>query len=294
MGCQRLRSGHRTKDLASARQFSLRGADALQQNKWNDAEVLFAEALRQSDVDERAQWGQAEVLWNRGEKEKATEHMLKAVELSGENPELLVRLGQMYAEQGTWELAQQQADRVLTCQRTNAGAWELRGDVLRQGGQLDLAMDSYHRSLIYRPGNPRVQISLAEIYRSQGRPQRALATLDHLADQRSGTGLSARSWLLKGQALADLGESSESMSCLRNAAILAQDDEPELLLQIAGSQFTLGELGEARICLGRVLRHNPQNDQALHLQNQLDQSFHTISQSDKLSAIPVGFDKRAD
>jgi predicted Zn-dependent protease len=265
---------------------SLRGAEALQQKKYGDAETFFSEAIRQSPADERAQAGYAEVLRQKGQVQSATEHMTSAVEISGGNPDLVVRLGQMHLEQGELPLALAQADLALRNQRTHAGAWALKGDVLRQQRQLQDALDCYHRSLIYRADAPQVQIALAEIYRQLDKPQRALATLNNLADHHSPEQIPPRAWLLKGQALADLGEDAEATRCLRLATQYAGESQCGLLLELASAQYDCGDLAEARLCLGRVLRQEPTNPSALQLQSQLDQSFVQMA-SDQNGKIPV-------
>lgn len=289
-GCRVLRSNRQTRELAAARQMSLRGAEALQQKKFSDAESLFGEAIRHSPADERAQWGYAEVLWQRGQSEQATEHMLKATETSGGNPELVVRLGQMYLEQEDSSQAIVQADIALRNQRTHAGAWALKGDALRKQNKPQAALDCYHRSLIYRSDAPAVQVAVAEIYRQLGRPQRALATLDHLADHHTPEKIPPRAWMLKGLALADLGEEVEAKHCWRLAAQYASESQSELLLELASVQYTSGDLAEARLCLGRVLKQDSTNIRALDLQLQLDQSFADLSSGrNGASALPVGF-----
>ncbi len=273
IGCRALRASRQTREITAARQWSLRGTEALQQKKYGEAEALFSEAIRQSPADERAQSGYAEVLLQKGQVQAATEHMTSAVEISGGNPDLVVRLGQIHLEKGELASALGQADLALRNQRSHAGAWALKGDVLRQQNQLQEALDCYHRSLIYRSDSPQVQIALAEIYRQLGRPQRALATLNNLADHHSPEQVPPRAWLLKGQALADLGEDGEAKRCLRLATQYAGESQCGLLLELAAAQFECGDLAEARLCLGRVLRQEPSNPSALQLQGQLDQSF---------------------
>lgn len=286
MGCRALRANRQTRELTAARQMSLRGAEALQQKKYGDAESLFSEAIRQSPADERAQSGYAEVLLQKGQVQAATQHMTKAVETSGGNPDLVVRLGQMHLEQGELPLALAQADLALRNQRTHAGAWALKGDVLRQQRQLQDALDCYHRSLIYQSDAPQVQIALAEIYGQLGRPQRALATLNNLADHHSPEKVPPRAWLLKGRALADLGEEAEAKRCLRLATQYAGESQSGLLLELASAQYVCGDLAEARLCLGRVLRQEPSNQSALQLQSQLDQSFLQMA-SDQNGKVPA-------
>lgn len=293
VGCRALRNGRQTRALATARQLSLRGADALQQQKWNDAEMLFSEAIRHSQADERAQWGYAEVLWQQNQRAAASQHMSHAVEMSGGNPDLVVRLGQMYLEQDQLDQAIAQADTALKAQRTHAGAWALRGDALRQQEQLDEALDSYHRSLIYRADSPNVQIAIAQIYRQLGRPQRALATLDNLTDHLPEENVPPRTWLLRGQALADLGELNEAKRCWRHAALCANDTDSELLLELAKSQFDCQDLAEARLCLGRVLRQDANLPAAQLLQSQLDASFQQldVDKQARVPTLPAGYRK---
>lgn len=272
-GCHSLRPGQHARELLTARQLSLRGADALQQQKWSDAESLFSEALRHSSSDDRAQSGFAEVLWQRQQAAEAIKHMALAAELSGGNPDYLVRLGQMYFEQNDFDRAAAQADAALRGHRHHVDAWTLKADVLRRQGEFDQAIEFYHRALIHRPDSPSAQIALAELYRATSRPQRALATLERLADRRSTDEVPPRAWLLKGQALADLGSYNEAVNCLREAARSTAKDQTPLLIELAQTQFQLGDIVDARICLGQALQRDPHNPHALALQKQLDQSF---------------------
>ena len=83
--------------------------------------------------------------------------------------------------------------------------------------------------------------------------------------------------MLKGLALADLGEEDEAKKCWRLAAQYASETQSELLLELASVQYASGDLAEARLCLGRVLQHDAKNPRALNLQTQLDQSFADLS-----------------
>lgn len=288
-GCRSIGSNRRTKELSAARQRSLQGTDEMQQKNWSEAERLFAEALRRSQADERAQWGMAEVLYQRGEFETAIDHMEAAARLSGENPDLLVRLGGMHLQAGRLEEAQAAANQALQGNRQCATAWALRGQVLRQRQQLGDALQSYHRALICQPNNPAVQLEVAELYRELKRPQRALATLDRMVDAQAGETVSARAWMLRGQALADLGQRKDAQHCLNRAAEKASDSDIELLVQLAQTQFDAGELAEARICLGRVLQHDPGNTQALEIQAEVGKRFVDSTYGPAIQAIPVGF-----
>ena len=259
--------------LRQARQFSLRGADALQMQKYDDAEALFAEALRRCPTDERAHWGMAEVQWRRGNCQTATHHMEEASRMSGNNPDLLVRLGEMHLQAGRLDDAQLQADLALSYHRQHAGAWQLRGHICEQRQQWQEAIQCYHRALMSQPNNPTVQVALAGLYQQQGRPQRALATLERMADLQSHEYHSASTWLLKGQALASLGQIEEAKKCLRDASFRADPVDFHLFLQMAQLQTEVGEWAEARANLGHSLSLKPEHPEALALQQKLDQKF---------------------
>lgn len=273
IGCRSLQTSRHTRNLTDARQLSLRGAGLLQQQNYTEAGPLFSEALRHSTADERAQWGMAEVHWQNGDQQQAIQHMSQATILSGRNPDLIVRLGEMHLEAGQLDAAFTQAEAALEINRQHAQAWALRAQVLRQQGQSEQALECYQRALIHNADDTDTRVALAEIYHQLGRPQRALATLDQLADSRPTEAIPAEAWILKGQAFAALGEQPDAQHCLRQAAACSEAGDPELLLKLAELQYRAGDLAEARVCLGRALQQNPQNGRALALQAQLDQSF---------------------
>ena len=113
---------------------------------------------------------------------------------------------------------------------------------------------------------------MAEIYRALGRPQRALATLDSMTDGKSGEQISLQAWMLKGQALADLGEASAANHCLRNAALCCRDEDTSTIISVARLQIEAGDIAEARTCLGRAFQHDPYNPAALQLQAMLNRA----------------------
>jgi Tfp pilus assembly protein PilF len=259
--------------MMAARQLSLRGADSLQQQKYNDAEALFAEALKNCPTDERAHWGMAEVLFHQGNHAAATRHMHDAVQLSQSNPDLLVRLGEMRLAEGQSQQALQQANMALESNRQHAGAWELCGCVHQQGGDWEKAMEAYHRSLMTDPNNPAVQMALARAYYEIGKPQRALATLERMSDLQAKEYQSAETWMLKGAALAKLGQMDESRLCLREAQQRADDGQAQVLLNLARLQAEQGDMASARTNLGRVLSKQPNLSEALLVQSELEQKF---------------------
>src|SRR5262249_18326423 len=145
-GCRSFRS-HKVSDesIAAARQLSLQGIDAQQRGHWDRAEQLFAAAILKCPGDERARYGYAESLWQRGAWQQAVDHMEESVRLSGNDPERLVRLGQMYRARGDFARAGQQADAAIAANGQLAAAWALRRDVLPAQGDSGAAPISFPR-----------------------------------------------------------------------------------------------------------------------------------------------------
>lgn len=261
-----------------ARQMSLRGADLLRRDRYEDAETLFNEALQSSPNDERAHWGLASTLWEKGEKETALVHMREAVRLSGSNPDYIVRLGQMYLTLGDVESAWLQAATTLKQNRDRADAWALLGDCQSRVARPDDALASYHRALLVQPDYPKVQMSVAELYRQLGRPQRTLATLDRFRDLHPTHELRGQASLVRGLALLDLDRPEEASIALKEASQHLDESQLERQLQLANSLFQLGDYVEARMALGKVLLQAPENQTARSLQSSIDSSFAQIAQ----------------
>ena len=262
----------------------------LEQKKHEDAAALFSEALQHSPADERAHWGLAEVHWENGNHEDALLHMAQAVELSGQDgqqdPDLMVRLGELYREAGNMQSAQEYADAALSIDRQHALAWSLKGAVLKAKDQPNEAMDCFQRSLIHNPTNSNARVAVAKLYRELGQPQRALATIDFLSDGHTAEEVPAQAWMLKGLALADLGEAAEAKLCLRNASRCADVDDHPLLLELASEYHNFGDSAEARVLLGMVMQNDPNNPTALALQTTLSQAF--SGDRPRLNSFPAG------
>lgn len=265
------------EELVQARQLSLRGADALQRSRDADAELLFSEALKHSPMDERAHWGYAATLWNRGDSQKAIEHMREALRLSGKNPEYAVRLGEMYLEVGDQKQARENAKSVLADNRNHAAAWALLGDTHAAEKDWAAAMECYQRSLLIQSDFPSVQLKLASIYRIIGKPERSLAVLDRMVDLHDSARVDPEALLTRGLALADLERNHEAAEVLAKASERLPVSRIDKQLQIVHAQHRIGELVSARMTLGRIRENHSDNVEVQRLQSMLDMSFAHLS-----------------
>jgi Tfp pilus assembly protein PilF len=255
-GCRAIRRIGESRQSIAARRLSGQGFQAMHDGQWEIAETLFADALDVSKSDDRAHWGLAEAYWKRGERELAVEQMEQAVRLSANDPAFVQRLGRMYMETGRLEKADENSRSALGSERDSPAAWALRGDCLKAAGQLEQALAAYHRALALQPDYPEVQLQAAEIYQTQQRFDRLLATLDRLQD---GTGIDnapARVDLLKGIAMRQLGRTEEAEQCF----VSASGKDPENArphLELAALAMDRGDSETARQCLEIALRLNP-------------------------------------
>lgn len=277
VGCRSLRDRSANQKLVQARQLSLRGTDAIQRERYQDAELLFSEALKQSTLDERAHWGYASTLWERGDKAKAIQHMEESLRLSGSNPEYAVKLGEMYLEVGDHLKARKTAESVLAANRNHAAAWALLGDTHTAEKRWATAMECYHHALLIQADYPKVQLALAEVYRNIGKPERALAVLDRMVDLHDTARHDPVALLHRGLALSDLQRHDEASDALAKASERLPPQEVDKHLQIVRAQHRIGELVSARLTLGRIRENHAANAEVQRLQSMLDMSFAHLS-----------------
>jgi tetratricopeptide (TPR) repeat protein len=269
VGCRAFRCQQVSDEaIAAARQLSLQGLDAQQRGRWDHAESLFAQAIITCPHDERARCGYAQSLWQRGARDIAVTHMEEAVRLSGHDPERLVQLGHMYREQGDLERAGRQAARAIAANGQLASAWALRGEVERAQGERAAALTSFHRALSLQPHFAPVQLAVADIYASENRPQRALATLQALTSTFPAGQAPVELLVKESQVLVSLGRYPDAARTLASA-VERGNPSAELLLELARAQAQSGEIAAARLSLGAALARDPQHPGCLALAREL-------------------------
>jgi tetratricopeptide (TPR) repeat protein len=267
-GCRSLSCKKESDEsIALTRQLSLQGKDAQQKGKWDKAEEYFAEAVQRAPADERARCGYAESLWQRGAQELAVTHMVEAVKLSGDDPERIVQLGQMYLTLNNLPAALRQADKALAANKYLPHAWALKADVQRATGQREEALASYHRALSLQPHYPAAQVAVAELYDGSGRQQRALATLQSLADQYPPGSVPPDVLFRQGLVLKQLGRHQDAADSLAAAARI--QPTPQLLVELAHCRLQAGDLGSATLANNNALQLDPYFAAALQLRSEL-------------------------
>ena len=256
-GCRAISRFGESRQSIAARRLSRAGLKAMHEGRWDTAESLFSDALDVSGSDDRAHAGLAESLWQRGQHEAAVGHMERAVRLSAGDPKRLLRLGRMYLELGRLEDARDQCRAALEANRNAADVWTLHGDCLRASGNDVEALAAYHRALALRPDSPKAHLEAAEIYHDEGRYDRLLATVDRLQESVGADQAPARSDLLRGIAMRELGRPSEARRCFARAAEKDPGDASPHL-QLASWWLERGNVEQARASLAEAKRRDPE------------------------------------
>jgi tetratricopeptide (TPR) repeat protein len=270
--CTCFRKQGQDANVVAARQLSLRGIDAQQCGKWQEAEVFFADALRQNPADERAHCHYAQVMWQRGQQAAAIRHQEESVRLSGGDPQQLVRLGEMYLSLGNVPAAWECAGKALEANHRLACAWALQGDVYRRQRSWDQALESYHRTLTEQPHFPHVQLACAEIYRELNRPRRALATLDALESQLRPQAAPAELYFQQGLAYKALGRYQDAVDRL-TVASQRMETSADVLFHLAEAQLMMGNSASAQLAVNAALHRSPSHPHSLALQQSIDQQI---------------------
>lgn len=267
-GCHTRAVKSTSHDMVASRQIALRGMEAAQRGDSATAEMYFSSAIQVCAEHDRAHAGYANTLWRRGARDLAIGHMEQAVRLSGGDPELLVSLGRMHLEQAELEAAMHRAEQALRSHRDLSIAWVLKGDIQREQADLDAALGSYHRALSLQENCCEAQLAVADIYLTQGRPQRALATLESLASRHLSGQVPAEVLRRQGMAQKALGRFDEAARSFVAAGLPGVDSD--WTGELAEAQLLAGELSAARLTVAEGMRHAPDNPKLIRIASEID------------------------
>jgi tetratricopeptide (TPR) repeat protein len=276
-GCISVLGERRQAEVLAARQLTLRGIDASQQEEWQLATQLFSAALDRDDDDARTRYHYARALWVLGQHDDAIVEMEKAAEILRDDPYLYVELGRMYFDSKQLAEAERWANKAIEVDWSLPEGRRLYGDVQMSRKRYDEALASFHRALAKRPDYPEVQLACAEIYRRRNRPRRALATLDSIHEQDLTRQRAYEVQYHKGlaqKAMGRYGEATRSFSL----ALAHTPEDIELLFQIAESQMLEGNFATARTVTRDGLAISPENSPLRQLLARIDQDERVANQ----------------
>ena len=264
-GCRSLSKQNAiNEEVVSCRQQWQQGLDAAQRGAWDQAERLFASAVQTCPSDEWARQYYADALWRKNAQREALREMQKAVELSGQDPQLLVRFGEMLSALGDLTKAQECAVDALRSQPRLVSALALLGDIAWTRGHRAVALDHYCRALSWQPEYPRVQFAAAKICFQQRKFQQALVYVQDLMDATPSSEKPAETLQLEGKIYMAMGRFPDAASSFQ-LAIGRGVSEPQIFYDLAEAEFQSGEFSQAQRAIQEALNLDVQHEPSLHL-----------------------------
>jgi tetratricopeptide (TPR) repeat protein len=258
------RDGPVPQSLADCRRLSQQGLAALDRGEQPKAETLLAQAVAACPVDAEARRHYAESLWRRGAQKEAIAQLEEAGRLAGEDALLRARLAEMRLASGQLDLARQDAEQALNLDPKLPSVWAIHGGVMRAAGQPHEALANYLHALSYAPNDRKILGEIAELHRQLNQPDRALQTLQTLADTYPAGEESGQVLYLMGLAYVALGRYDDGVESL-SAAVTRQQPTAEMLCQLGEAELLAGHPAEAADVAQRALTLQPQHQPSRNL-----------------------------
>lgn len=247
-----------SRSLAASRQFSQQGVAAMERRQWQEAEGLLLKAVEACPSDPDARRHYAQALWHRGARRSAVAQLEEAGKLAAEDASLHVLIAQMRLAMGDVPRARQSAQRAVSLDPKLSSAWAVRGRVMRAAGEPRQALADYHRALGLAPDDRTLPLDIAELYRQLDQPQRALATLDRLADTYPAGGEPQRTLFLQGAAYTALGRYDDAVESF-SAAGIRDRPTPEILYRLGEAEWLAGHPAAAAAAAQEAIALDPEH-----------------------------------
>lgn len=244
--------------VVNGRQLTQQGVDALQRGDLERAESLLAKAKKSCPVDVHTRSQYAEALHRKGDVDGAIAELQQAIRISGEDPNLMVRLGRIYFLAGRLPEADQQAQQTIARYPRYADAWLLAGDLAERRSDWEDAEACYLRCASYSEDLTPVLIRLARAQRNLSQPDRSLASLTR-AERAYPQGEAPVELLIEQGLTCQAAGRNESACEYLIAAMEKGAPSPELMSRLAQCELAAGRIARAEWALRQTLSMDPQN-----------------------------------
>ena len=269
------------KALAESRTLSRQGVAAMECGQQQQAESLLAKAVKVCPSDPEARRNYAETLWMHGSQNEAIAQMEEVARTGCEDAAFWTRLAEMYLAAGRADAAGQSVQQALDLDPKLASAWAVRGRVMRASGQPRQALADYLRALGYAPEDRKILMEVAELYRQLDQPDRALQTLQVLADSYAPGEEPQQVLYLAGLAYTALGRSGDAVESL-SAALMRDKPTPEILCRLGEAELAAGHPDEAFAAAQQALVLDPKHQASRELVNRIELARRSTGQQQLL------------
>ena len=262
------RDGPVSQSLAESRNLSRQGVAAMERGQQKQAETLLAKAVKVCPSDPEARRNYAETLWMHGSQTEAIAQMEEVARTGCEDATFWTRLGEMYLAAGRADAAELSVQQALALDPKLPSAWAVRGRAMLASGQTRQALADYLRALGYAPGDSKILLEVAELYRQLDQPERALQTLQVLADSYAPGEEPQQVLYLTGLAYTALGRPGDAVDSF-SAALIRDKPTPEILYRLGEAELLAGRQDEALNVVQQALAIDPQHQPSRELLNRI-------------------------
>ncbi len=247
------------QSLLDCRRLSQQGVAALDRGQTTEAERLLEKAIAACPTDSEAHRHHAEALWQRGARPEAIAQLEEASRLAGEDAASSTRLAEMYLACGRVDDAAKKVQRVLDLEPKSAAAWAIRAGIMRAANRPEEALADNLRALGYAPHDRQVLQQVATLYQQLNQPQRALQTLQTLAETYSPGEEPAQVLSLLGGSYLALGRYDEAIHSLTIATARA-DATADMYCQLGEAEMLAGHPLSAASAARQALAKQPRHE----------------------------------
>jgi tetratricopeptide (TPR) repeat protein len=255
--------------LEASRQATQRGIEAMERGQAKEAEAKLYEAVKACPTNPEARRYYAETLNHRGARAEAIAQLEEAARLSPDSAEVRLRLAELYFAVGRAEAAASSAEQAIALNPRLPGPWAVRGRVMVSTGDLPQALADFQRALGYSPDDRQILLDVAEVYRQMDRPQRALETLQQLAETYSPGEEPQNVLYLQGLACLALERHDDAIESLSAAAVRGKSS-PEILFRLADAQNRAKRPADATVTLQQALALDPRHQPSRELLTRIE------------------------
>jgi tetratricopeptide (TPR) repeat protein len=258
-----------SQSLVDSRKLSRQGVAAMEQGQQSQAEALLAKAVHACPTDTEARRNYAETLWQRGAQKQAIAQMELGVKVAKDDAAFRIRLAEMYLAAGRREQAAECAQQALDLDPKSAPSWAIQGGVLKAAGQPQQALAAYLHALGLDPQDRKTMFEVAELYRELNQPDRALQTLQTLAENYIPGEEPQNVLYLTGAAYLALGRYDDAVEKMK-LAVERGNPNSDLLCRLAEAEHLAGRSREAAATAAQALALQPRHQPSLDLLQRID------------------------